>query len=356
VLDGAGPWGTGPYKLVHGFARPEGSSPLIVLEANTQHWNPKRFPRFKRIVYDNTLAQKDALELVKSREGRVDLVTEVIPRETLRVAESPFATLVKHRDGLGMVFGYFNLRKSGSPWEDARLRQAANFAINRADLIEYAVKGNGLIVPALLSPRAFGFNPELVPYPFDTARARTLLTSAGYPNGLSVNLIAPDVLQVQATVIKAMLVQAGFKVDLEILDAGKLAQRTLLSNLDRPAAEQTWDIALTSDTDYVNFAVYFPYQAYAVGGATDWLGNPPTLKRLHDEALSTVDRERQKALIRQMERHTHEQAYFLFLYSPIKMYAVNKNVKFVPYATTILNLGEAAPTAEHWSLSQTRAR
>jgi len=39
------------------------------------------------------LSQKDALELLKTGEGRVDLVTELSPLETLRVAQSPFATV-----------------------------------------------------------------------------------------------------------------------------------------------------------------------------------------------------------------------------------------------------------------------
>jgi len=63
-----------------------------------------------------------------------------------------------------------------------------------------------------------------------------------------------------------------------------------------------------------------------------------------------VDREYQRGLIRQMERHTHEQAYFLFLYNPIKLYAVNKAVVFVPYVSTVLTLDETGVTAEHWSV------
>ena len=54
--------------------------------------------------------------------------------------------------------------------------------------------------------------------------------------------------------------------------------------------------------------------------------------------------------IRQMERHTHDQAYFLFLYNPIELYAVNKAVDFVPYVTRMLNLTETSVTAEHWSV------
>jgi hypothetical protein len=63
-----------------------------------------------------------------------------------------------------------------------------------------------------------------------------------------------------------------------------------------------------------------------------------------------VDQERQQEVIRQMERHTRDQAYFLFLYNPIALYAVNKAVEFVPYVSTILNLAETRVTAEHWSV------
>jgi hypothetical protein len=53
---------------------------------------------------------------------------------------------------------------------------------------------------------------------------------------------------------------------------------------------------------------------------------------------------------RQMERHTRDQAYFIFLYNPIALYAVNKAVEFVPYVTTTLDLDETGATAEHWSV------
>ena len=136
-------------------------------------------------------AQHDAVELVKTGEGRVDLVSELSPLETLRVAQSPFAKVVKNRDSLGFVFGQFNMRKAGSPWRDVRLRQAVNLAINREDLIRYATKGNGVIVPALLPVNSFGYDPDLAPYAFDPVKARALLREAGYPDGPAVTLIAP---------------------------------------------------------------------------------------------------------------------------------------------------------------------
>jgi ABC-type transport system substrate-binding protein len=95
------------------------------------------------------------------------------------------AKVVKSRGSLESVFGQFNLRKAGSPWRDIRLRQAVNVAINREDLIRYATKGNGVIIPALLAVNALGYDPDLAPYAFDPGKARALLREAGYPDGLA---------------------------------------------------------------------------------------------------------------------------------------------------------------------------
>ena len=126
MIQGAGPWGTGPYKLVEGFSLPDKRTDQVILEANLEYWDKTRLPRLQRIIFDNTLAQHDAVELVKTGEGRVDLVSELSPLETLRVAESPFAKVVKNRGNWGTLFGFFNMRKVGIPWRDVRLRQAVN--------------------------------------------------------------------------------------------------------------------------------------------------------------------------------------------------------------------------------------
>jgi peptide/nickel transport system substrate-binding protein len=350
MIQGAGPWGTGPYKLVDGFSLPDQRADRIVLEANVAYWDNTRFPRLHRIIFDNTLTQHDAVELVKTSEGRVDLVSELSPLETLRVAQSPFANVVKTRDNLGFLFGQFNMLKTASPWRDVRLRQAANLAINREDLIRYAAKGNGMIVPGLLSITTFGYDPNLAPYAFDPGKARALLQEAGYPDGLAVTLIAPSALEVQATVVGKMLEQVGFTVERQILDPRIYSQRTDFRALDQPAEHQAWDIALTSHNNPTNFPALEPYHLFALGGWSDWVIEAPELPRLYAQVLRTVDREQQQALLRQLERHTRDQAYFLFLYNPIKLYAVNKAVDFVPYVSTTLNLAETSVTDQHWSV------
>jgi ABC-type transport system substrate-binding protein len=334
---------------VEGISVPQKRSDRVVLEANMDYWDTTRRPRLQRIIFDNTITQKDAFELVKTVEGRVDLVTGLRPLETLRVASSAFATVVKNRGNLGVVFGRFNMRKAASPWTDLRLRHAVNYAINREDLIRYAAKGNGEIIPALISPRGLGYDPALTPYAFDPEKARRLLREAGYPDGRSISVIASEDLEVQATVISNMLRQVGFTVELDLLDPAAYARKTILHHLEQPPEQQAWDLALTSWGDIWNFPV-FSYHLYALDGPEDWVMEDAALRGLYDQVLRLVDREQQQAVLRQMERHTHAQAYFLFLYSPIQLYAVNKAVAFVPYVTTVLNLAETAVTEQHWSV------
>jgi peptide/nickel transport system substrate-binding protein len=311
-------------------------------------------PRLQRIVFDYTLGQKEAVERVKTAEGQVDLVSELSPLETLRVAESPFAQVVKNRGALMTVFGFFNMRKADSPWRDLRLRQAVNLAINREDLIRYAAKGNGEIIPALVPRQGFGYDPDLPAYPFEPDQARQLLHDADYPTGRAVTLIASEDLAIQATVVGKMLEQVGLTVDLQLLDQVAFNQQIQVSTPEPLSEPRGWDIALTSWLDVFNFPPLQIYHYFALNGAYDWIGEPPELRQLNAQVLRTTDRAQQQAVIRQMERHTRDQAYFLFLYHPIQLYAVNKAVAFVPYVN-MLNLAETAVTEQHWSVRKQKA-
>jgi ABC-type transport system substrate-binding protein/mono/diheme cytochrome c family protein len=355
MLNWPGPWGTGPYQIVEGFFTNEKRSDRIVLEAHPHYWDASRLPRLHRIVFDNALSHRDALELVKSGEGLTDMVSEVRPVETLSVAQSPFAKVVTRRGTLVTVFGQFNMRKAGSPWRDVRLRRAINLAVNREELLR-DIKGQGVIIPALAPKGAFGYDPALTLYPFDPDKARHLLREAVYPDGLVIALIAPEVLQTQAISISMMLEQAGFTVDLQVLDTITLQRRTRVSDTNHPPEQQTWDIALQSALDHLNFPLFLLYHYFALDGPYDWVNEQPELRQLYEQALHATDGERQQSVIRQMERHTHDQAYFLFLYNPDQLYAVNKAVESVPYATTLLSLAEATVTDEHWSVRKTAAQ
>jgi peptide/nickel transport system substrate-binding protein len=364
TLFSSGPWGTGPYQWVHDSAPVGLRSAQVTLEANLAYWEPRRLPRLQRVVFDNTLARHDAAELVQSSEGRVDLFADLRPLDTLRVAQSPFAKVVKERGGLRNVLGLLNMRKAGSPWHDVRLRQAVNYAINREDLIQYAAKGNGVLIPALLPPRAFGYDPALAPYAFAPATAQRLLQEADAGHGLAITLIATEALEVQATVVSKMLEQVAFTVQRQLLDDATLPQAVSLYWVPASVRAQptmvlsekyAWDIALLTTELETSLASSFPtpvYRMYALDGEYDWVLEQPELRQLYEQVTHTSDRAQQQALIQQMERHTRDQAYFLFLYNLIQLYAVNKAVEFVPHPSGLLSLAETAVTAQHWSVRE----
>ena len=176
------------------------------------------------------------------------------------------------------MFGRFNMLKTGSPWRDVRLRQAVNVAINRDDLIRYATKGNGVIVPALLAVNAFGYNPDLAPYAFDPVKARALLREAGYPDGLAVTLLAPRRWKSRPPWSGRCWSRSASPWNAKSSTPVVYNQKTRLPDLDQPAEQQAWDIALTSFNDMVDFPALEPYHLFALGGPRDWVLEEPELR------------------------------------------------------------------------------
>ena len=88
---------------------------------------------------------------------------------------------------------------------------------------------------------------------------------------------------------------------------------------------------------------------YLLDGPVDWAVEQPALRQLYQQMLRTVDSDKQRAIFQQMERHARDEAYVLFLYNPVQLYAVNKGVQFVPYVAG-LNFVDSSVTDQHWSV------
>src|SRR5262249_60241542 len=77
-----------------------------------------------------------------------------------------------------------------SPWQDRRVRVAANYALDRQAISEAACLGycppTGVIVP-----RVMEFALPVEPLPYDPAKAKQLLTEAGYPQGFDAGELVP---------------------------------------------------------------------------------------------------------------------------------------------------------------------
>ena len=109
-----GPWGTGPFKLVEGGYAHGKLSNRVMLEAYEGYWDP-RYPKLKTVIFDTTLLnnREEATRLCRETEGAVDIVSFIRPLDTLKVAKSPFAKVVKSRDST-QTHSAINQRKTNS--------------------------------------------------------------------------------------------------------------------------------------------------------------------------------------------------------------------------------------------------
>jgi len=350
------PWGTGPFKLVEGNLRFAKPSDRLVLEAYEGYWD-RRYPKVERVIFDNTLIgdRKEAMRFCRETEGSVDIVSFIRPLDTLKVAESKFAKVVKSKD-LSTLGAWFNQRKRGSKWRDVRLRRAINYAINRKELWKYGAKGNAHNFGVDIPPGAYGYNPNLVPYTYDTPKARSLLREACYPDGFEVKIITTEAWKLEAQIIKRMLERIKLKVTFDVLTHAEFIGKLYIPILDKPPEEQDWDIDLGHYTDWwghtgLSFLVWYTEES-----DFRWNEYDPVYEEMWKDMASTVDLEAQEEKIRQMMQYVHENVYRLSVYCPLSLYAVNKEVNFVPQKNGILLLKESSVTDNHWSVRGERGR
>jgi peptide/nickel transport system substrate-binding protein len=172
--------GSGPYKWAKGQA-----GTFIQLEAVDKHW-AEGVPKYKTLTYRVVAEESTRIAMIQT--GEADIVS--VSRE--RVPELQARGLnvfVKER---GSVMGcYFHQQWEGHPVGDRRVRQALNLAINREEIVQFMFAGQAKLMamyPVGSFAVAAGADPELKPYPYDPAKAKQLLTEAGYPNGFETTI------------------------------------------------------------------------------------------------------------------------------------------------------------------------
>ena len=349
-LPEAGPWGTGPFQLVEGGATMEKLGTRVVLEAFDKYWDP-RYPKVKTVIFENTLTKdvEETTGLCRETEGTVDIVSYIRPIDTLKIATSPFAKVVKSKDSTQTHSG-INQRKEGSKWRDIRLRKALNYAINREELLEYGVKGNAYNLGGHIPPGARGHNPNLTLYTYDTTKAKALLAEAGYPNGFEMNFIAPESQRLEAQIMKTMLERIGLKVKLEVMSYPEWLQKVWVRS-EKDAQAQEWDVSVCYNGDvYGHSGLAHLTYPYLDSSQVRWIVYDPTYESMWKDMARTVDEAAQDEKMRQLEQYVYDRAYAIFIYSPLNLYAVNKAVNFVPQKDQALRLKETSVADNHWSV------
>lgn len=104
-----------------------------------------------------------------------------------------------------------------SPWSNLKVRQAAEYAIDKEALANTFGFGWWKAVYQFSNPNSKAFDPNIAPRKFDVAKAKQLLADAGYPTGFKTTLIASP-LQLNKDVvlaIQAQLLDVGIQAEVQ---------------------------------------------------------------------------------------------------------------------------------------------
>ena len=311
------PVGTGPYQFVE-WKRDQ----YLHLERFPEHWRgPAPIKDFVIRVIPETSTQ-----IAELKTGGVDIVRN-LPPDLMPDLKSHADTYVSSAPILRTHYVALDMRVP--PFNKKEVRQAANYAIDRQVVIEKLMDGLGGIVPTVINPMAFGFDPSVEAYGYDPKKARDLLRQAGYPNGVEITLhagISYAFLRQIAEAIAEMLSEVGLRTNLKIWDPGPAWNKFFQGEGKATHGYfGTWGYYSTFDAD----AVLHPFYHTEPGG---WVGRWYTrvngLDQLIDEGRSTVDKDKRLAIYAQVQRLIREEAPSIFLWHQYDMLGVRKRVVY----------------------------
>jgi ABC-type transport system substrate-binding protein len=368
VTDAPGPWGSGPFTLVEGYSSLENEIAIIspdpfacvwlptreertdrvVLEANTDHWNMERGPRLERVVFRNDISPNEALDLVCTTDGEIDIVTEVEAGDAQRVIDSEHARLVPV-DAMRILVGVINRDAGDVPLDEARVRRALNMAVDRERLIREGFAGYAYSLAGLIPHYASGYSSDLQPYAHDPESARLTFAEAGWPEGRPLRLACAETLEGVARLLTTDYEEAlGIDVEVTVIPDDSLlaAQRALVEKvlpLPFDVLIHAW-FDLTSDAP----PAVLHREYYHSGGAFRTGPPIPEFENLMGRFIAQTDPAELEQIAAEIDRLVYDESLSVFLCAPQALYAVNRHVNFVGYAATF-ELAETEVGEGHWS-------
>ncbi|WP_292287756.1 ABC transporter substrate-binding protein [Marivita sp.] len=301
---GRNPSGTGAFTFAEWR-----SNEAVVVEANPDYWDG--VPELEAVVFRPiTDANTRTAEMLA---GGIDLMVEVPP-----VALSEFqgdSYTVHEQAGPHVWFLILNAKEG--PFADKRVRQAANYAVNKTALVEEVLEGTAEVAAGPTPPAfAWAYNEELEPYPYDPDRARELIAEAG-AEGAELTFFVTEggsgMLDPVAmgTAIQADLEAVGFDVSIETYE-----WNTFLGEVN-PGLEGKADMAemawMTNDPDTLPFLALRTEAWPDAGGFNSGYYSNPEVDALLEAARVATDQEERARLYKQMQTIVQEDAPWVFV-------------------------------------------
>ncbi len=165
------PIGTGPYKFKEWI-----TADRIVLTANHDYFEGRPYidRRIMRVIPDS------ATIFLELKNGGIDM-SGLTPLQFVKQTEyAKFFQQFNKFKYLSFSYVYLGYNLRHAFFRDKRVRQAMSYAVNKEEIIEGILMGQGVIATGPYKPDMWAYNPNVKKYPYDPEKAMALLTEAGF--------------------------------------------------------------------------------------------------------------------------------------------------------------------------------
>jgi peptide/nickel transport system substrate-binding protein len=163
--------GTGPFKLDHWTKDVE-----LVYVANESYWGGR--PKLDRIVWRSI--PDDTVRLTELTTGGVDVANQIDFKDVESLQSDPNQQVIS---GTFWNVQYLGMNQTLAPFDNLKVRQALQYAINKQNVSDVVFYGNYTIGAGAVAPGLLGYDEGLAQdYTYDPEKAKSLLQEAGVSN------------------------------------------------------------------------------------------------------------------------------------------------------------------------------
>jgi peptide/nickel transport system substrate-binding protein len=305
------PIGSGPYRFVEWV-----SGDRVTLERYDGYFDEDNMGQTSTIVFK--VIPEGTARTIALETGEVDVVDELPPMDAARVRDNPDLTLYETPS---TRINFFAMNTERAPYDDVRVREALNYAIDKEAIIMVALDGAGVEAESVLAPSFLGYKAG--PYSYDPERARQLLAEAGFPDGFETSIMTSgDDRKRIAEVIQANLNDIGVTATIEMLEWGTFIDSVLAGE------EETLVLGWTSNPD--PDATLTPmFYSGNIGGMNFARINDPEIDRLLQEGREELDLAARVRVYNQFHEYIMEQAPFVPLFVNNNLTGANADLQGV---------------------------
>ncbi|WP_425097946.1 ABC transporter substrate-binding protein [Tropicibacter sp. S64] len=298
--------GTGPFTVT---AREQGVK--VEFERNPNYWDTESKGNVDHIVL--TPIKEDPTRVAALLSGDVDFIAPVPPTDLKRIEDAEGVNLIT-MPGTRIITFQMNQNRVEA-FKDPKVRLAIDYAVNNAGIVDRIMRGFAT-VGAQASPEGYaGYSADITPR-FDVEKAKALMAEAGYADGFSITMLAPNNRYVNddkiAQAVASMLSQINIKVDLQTMPKAQYWPA-----FDERAADMMM-IGWHSDTeDSANFHQFLTACPNPDNGNGQYnSGNycNPEADALMDKANAETDPEARAKMLQDLEKILYDEAAFIPLH------------------------------------------